>query len=80
MSLRPTTIRFSEPIYDFVSREAAVAGESFAEFVRAAALARATTFYVRRGGPGIEEFFELFALAREFNQRYTEGADDAQGT
>jgi hypothetical protein len=72
MPLRPTTIRFSGPIYDFVAHEAVIAGESIAEFVRAAALARATTFYVRRDGPGVDEFFELFAAAREFDRRYTQ--------
>src|SRR3954449_6963265 len=68
--LRPTTIRFSDPIYEFVSREAAAAGESVAEFVREAALARAAAFYVRRDGPALDELFELYAAAKAFDQRY----------
>jgi hypothetical protein len=58
MPLRPVTIRFSEPVYDAVAREAAAAGETIAQFVREASLARAAAFYVRRGGPAVEEFFE----------------------
>jgi hypothetical protein len=78
MPLRPVTIRFSEPVYEFVSSEAAAAGETIAQFVREASLARAAAFYVRRGGPAVEEFFELFAAAREFDQRYMVEDEQAQ--
>jgi hypothetical protein len=80
MPLRPVTIRFSDPVYDAVAREAVAAGESIALFVREAALARAAAFYVRRGGPAVEEFFELFAAAKAFDQRYMEEGDNAQGS
>jgi hypothetical protein len=70
--LTPITIRFDAQVLEFIGGEAAAAGESVAEFIRVAALARAAVFYARRDGPGAGTFEELVGVARAWDQRYRE--------
>lgn len=62
MSMRATTVRFSDDLWQLVEREAVVQGISAAQFVRDAALLRAASLMGARGDE--EAILDIQAVAR----------------
>jgi hypothetical protein len=59
---RDMTVRLSPAVYEMVKREAELGGCTMAEFVREAAMARATWRYVAREGD--QGFYDIDRLAK----------------
>jgi hypothetical protein len=57
--MKPQTIRFPDPTWDLIRREAEEAGVTAAAYVREAAMMRAIWSAARRGGPYIEGYEEV---------------------
>lgn len=70
---RRIKVQFSDTTLRAIEREAQDAGESTAEFIRAAAFARAVFRYHARGAPGSAELGELYDCALEFDRRHPPG-------
>src|SRR4051812_13471516 len=62
-TMKHTSIRLSDSLYEIVRREAEQAGVSAAQFIREAALARAYFQIGRRGGSDAELLEELLSAA-----------------
>lgn len=65
MPSRAIPIRWPGPAYNFIAREAQIAGMSFAEYVRDCSLVGATIDATRRGAPVEARWAEMFEIARQ---------------
>lgn len=66
----PMTVRFPSAVLDFIRREAQANGDSAAEFIRTAALARAAFNNARRDNPGTALLDELYDTAARVVAHY----------
>lgn len=65
---RAVPIRWPDPAYNFIAREAQIAGMSFAEYVRDCSLVGATIDATRRGAPVEAGWAEMFEIARRLTE------------
>jgi hypothetical protein len=66
MSLKPVSIRFDPNAWEFIAREAAARGIPAAEYVRVAALTRATVDFARRDPQAAEQSVKLNDAVQKF--------------
>lgn len=61
--MRVVSLRFPDPVWDLIGREAALIGVSRSQFIREAALARAYYFIARRASPAQDEKYQALWIA-----------------